>query len=332
MTTKSYFACIVLIVPMALTLPALGQTRATAKLDSEPQIAFGQAQTYIGVMKSKTASASAAKQQGAELDCGALTSLECKMFAHSYAHDSVSSRVARLERLICGATRDGLPVQQRISSLVADVRNGCTAAAAVPDRIPTANSATSHATAENGVISKQAIGTNSMPGVRYPHVTELEHQICRRTFETEPIRQRLDRLENVAFGKRSDSVDLARRVDALDWYAFAAPPVKTAEYADENSEFDLEQHSADFRHFPALASTSSVPQFVSVVDQIECLERTSFGRISANKPLEKRVSALEKHVYGTMPVNTNEALTARVAQLWASVTTGSSGGPKHSGV
>jgi hypothetical protein len=283
-------------------------------MDSTPHVAFGQA-PYIG-LNSSAHTASSQKQVCTGLDPRVLATLECKIFAHPYNQDSSESRVARLERFVLGATRDGLPLQQRISLLMSDVRGGKSAAANVPERtLP----------AKNASVSKQATITDRLANVKYPHVTELEHQICRQTFEADPIRQRLDRLENMAFGKPSTSIDLARRVDALDWYAFAAPPVRTAEY----SEFDDLQRSPNFRHYPTLVSAYSAPQFVSVVDQIECLERTSFGRISANKPLEKRVSALEKHVYGAMRTNANEALTTRVAQLWASVRTGSSSGTNH---
>jgi hypothetical protein len=327
MTTKSYFACLFLIAPMALTLPALAQTRAAARMDSEPRVAFGHAQIYIG-LKSTSCASSAQAQPLASADSAALTTVECKMFAHSYSHDSAASRVARLERFVLGTTRDGLPLQQRISLLLSDVHTGSKSAAAVPERIPVANTRGTNVPAANkSSVSKQAISADLSTRSKYPHLIELEQQICHRSYENEPVRQRLDRLENMAFGKPSTSVDLARRVDALDWYAFSAPPVRTAEY-----EFDDSQRSPDFRHFPALVSTSSAPQFVSVVDQIECLERTSFGRISANKPLEKRVSALEKHVYGTMQINTNEALTTRVGQLWQSVRSGSSSGANHTGV
>ncbi len=317
MTTKSYLACLILLAPTALTLPAAALSQAASP-----------ATGYPAVVAQKVS-----KQT--EMQNKQLASLEVQMFAHPYAKNDIPSRVQRLERFVLGTTRDGLALQERVSLLVSDVQNvRKIAAAAVPEKGAGVGT-------RSAFKSARTVAKTIDPALhtRYPHVTELEQAICHQSFENESVKQRLDRMEKIAFDKVSTSADMAKRVDALDWFAFSAPPVRTA----DRFEFEFSQRSPSYRHYPEITNVSTgssveqapqptMPHFVSVVDEIEYLERTSFGKISANKPLEKRVIALEKHVYGAMQTSSSEALSLRVAQLWASVITGNSSATNRSGV
>lgn len=127
----------------------------------------------------------------------------------------------------------------------------------------------------------------------YPRVTVLEQRLLGYSFENQPLGERLDRLEVKLFGKPSESGDLAARVDNI-----ADHPLLDSGWTGEHDQ-------------------TKQQKFVSIVDQIEAMEMTMFGRIHPDKKLAVRVIKLEENVYGTRLAQTDASatLTTRVSQL-----------------
>lgn len=137
-----------------------------------------------------------------------IQAMEMKFFVHDFSKESLNYRVARLEKFTFGQPSPG-PMSQRIKRLegVIDLHK-----ALVPQTV----------SADNSLASRPApakfVPADIEPAARakYPHVTTLESQILGQTFENDPLNERLVRLEMKAFGKQSDSLDLAVRTDALE--------------------------------------------------------------------------------------------------------------------
>lgn len=151
--------------------------------------------------------------------------MERKYFQHDFSTESLNYRVARLEKFAFGEPSTG-PVEARISRLesVIDLHK-----ALVPQTVPGDPSDSLPAAP---VFTENDIDPSAR--AKYPHVTTLESQILGKTFEAEPVNERLARLEMKAFGKASANPDLASRTDALEEYIERKLPHKP--YYNSNSQ------------------------------------------------------------------------------------------------
>lgn len=255
-----------------------------------------------------------------------ISTLEKKFFAHIY-DSHLTERVGRLERFVFGEARNNFPLTQRIARLTqtAGVLHG-------QPTEPPLGSRTSVNTANKTAAQKPPVQSS------YPRVTNLERKILGSTFDQQPLMDRLNRLECKVFGHASSVQDFARRVDAVEQEAFfpvhAPTPgslISTRSPGEPTQRFSESQYpqfphlqavqqnyaasNSNRDHFGVQQYTTGQKNFVSVVDQIEFLEMTAFGRIRPNKRLEDRVEALEKNFH--RQTEANETLTNRVARIWS---------------
>lgn len=266
-----------------------------------------------------------------------LSALETKIFSHSYARESESDRLARLEKFVFSGTNNEVSTNERVARLTSAVN-----IRKVGDEpyLPKRRPFTDWTPSANKPATPVSSNTN------YPRVNELEQRLFGQTYAGEPVATRLNRLETRAFGKTSNSSDLAMRVDSLIAYVVPRPslapirlasyePASSASYSSssassfrggdyQNNFFGITRSAANAPH-PTVSYASGVrgTQCYTVVDQIEYLENATFGRIRPNKTLQKRVDALEEKFYGGPKAELNKDLTSRVAQLWHAVNTGS---------
>ena len=238
--------------------------------------------------------------------------MEAKLFSHSYPVEKDSARLTRLERFVFGTASSDGSLDERLTRLKACI-------AVKPNAIaPITLVPINHVASENAYTSLANISS-------YPRVTQLEMRLLGHSYFGEPIAKRLSRLEISEFGTASTSKDLAERMDVLSAVTTSnAEKTKVNELASyqspEKTIDNYRTHVYRLFQYGTVAQTKEQPN--TVVDQIEYLESTAFGKIHHNKPLQKRVDALEEKYYGALKVD-DKNLTYRVAQLLSLVNNGS---------
>lgn len=145
----------------------------------------------------------AAPTGAAEVNDKDLILLENRYFAHPYGHDPVEKRLERLECLIFGATKGGSNVERLTRLNKAVATRSQTPLPSVP------------ATASASPTAPGGGGSTGKSNVQYPVLTTLEWRALKKTFPSESLDQRLDRLESKMFGQPSQTMAYIDRVDRL---------------------------------------------------------------------------------------------------------------------
>ncbi len=161
-----------------------------------------------------------------------LSQLEVKFFKHTYPKDEEAVRLERLEKMIFGEARTGAS-ETRLKNLADTVPN--LGAVASEDSDKSEGSSSSSSSGRSGSSTAKHVNNNDSdldlseersqskkPGgqvlsgeSKYPAVTALEQSIFKRDYASDPVADRLNRLETKVFGKPSKFTDLSERVDAL---------------------------------------------------------------------------------------------------------------------
>ncbi|MBI2810152.1 MAG: hypothetical protein HYX67_04900 [Candidatus Melainabacteria bacterium] len=141
--------------------------------------------------------------------------LEKKFFEHTYPKDALPQRLERIEKMVFGESKTGAD-GERLSKLIQAVPG----LNSVPDAPAASSGSTAAADAQDVPMappskSRPQQAQNPSDGTKYPQVDAMEQKLLGRSFSSEPVDQRLARLETQAFGKPSSSTDLSDRVDAL---------------------------------------------------------------------------------------------------------------------
>lgn len=245
-------------------------------------------------------------QAATEAGVARITKMEMKIFAHPYNSEVLPHRVARLERFVYG-NESTEPLESRIGRLTSHVAANSISVAPKP----AAPAVAKPATLTSRVTPSAAVKHTAS----YPRVSELEQQLLERTFETDSVLDRIERLESKVFGRVwTQQTDLALRVDRLGEYAYMNPEVELLEQAELRRVSMLRDVVRNVVH---QAPPKKV--MISVVDEIESLETMMFGKISASKPLGQRVDALELTLCGAAQTDKQQNLTARVATLLSKI-------------
>jgi hypothetical protein len=238
-----------------------------------------------------------------------LSAMETKLFSYSYEREPQSIRLTRLEKFVFGSECINSSPCDRLARLSATL--DVSTVSDMP-RVPRAN------------YLNQSSSFRQASASGYPRVTDIEQRLLGVNYVSESINRRLDRLELRAFGRTSTSSDLAQRVDALGYALPRMTGGSSGYYSKDQSSLrtvsfqpSASRDEADFPNFYGSCRNQPHASNYTVVDQIECLETATFGRIRPNKTLQKRVVALEERFYGAPSLSGNQDLTARVSQLWA---------------
>lgn len=143
-----------------------------------------------------------AQDDGGGPNTAELERLETKMFSRQYPTDPPEKRVERLELLVFGATQPGGMDERwaRISKVVKDRQN--------PE---------STVAQPKNIESPSASASPSAPPLKgnYPAVDSLEWRVLKKTFRSEPIGERLSRLETKLLGQANPGMALFDRVERL---------------------------------------------------------------------------------------------------------------------
>jgi hypothetical protein len=141
---------------------------------------------------------------------------EMKYFDRTFSGDDVS-RLDRLDTFIFGAVTPLTP-PARMAHIVASVGIITPPAKTLATTAPVTKAPVTAVASKSGAQGNAQQPADQSPG-HYPRVTALEGAILGLTYETQPIGERLARMEMKAFGARSQSDDLSERTDQLDQYA-----------------------------------------------------------------------------------------------------------------
>ena len=219
-----------------------------------------------------------------------VSAIEKRLFFHPYTNESTNERLNRLELFMFGATQEGRSDSERVQNISSAAQSLLSAPGQKKSARPQA-------------AADQETAEAAKPVQRYTRVSELEERVFAQTYENDSLKVRVSRLETKAFGRSFDDRDLALRVDDLD-RCTSLPPVLTSSRSN-SIYFNLPRSP---RNQPT--------RFISVVDHIEILEKSVYGKTFAEKTLQKRVADLEKSIMGAALPTANETITNRVAQLW----------------
>jgi hypothetical protein len=191
-----------------------------------------------------------------------LSQLEVKFFKHTYPKDEEAVRLERLEKMIFGEARSGAS-EQRLKNLADTVPNLGAVAAEDSDKGEAAASKPATRPVNNGDsdldLSEERSQSNKPGGQvlsgesKYPAVTALEQSIFKRDYASDPVADRLNRLESKVFGKPSKFTDLSERVDALK----EKTRVDVAKQAPPGTDW-LDEEDDDI-NFPAPKQASRQP-------------------------------------------------------------------------
>ena len=145
-----------------------------------------------------------------------LKSLEDRFFFHSYDHDPPEKRVERLELLIFGGHKYGV-VEDRIENLKKSIaerdQESARKTAAHNNKSDSgsdsdSDSSSNSANTPGGAVSKDGSG-------QYPVLNTLEWRVFKKTYRSESLDQRLNRLETKLFGQPSPAMAYSDRIERL---------------------------------------------------------------------------------------------------------------------
>jgi hypothetical protein len=239
---------------------------------------------------------------------GDLGPLEVKFFSHQYERETPAERLDRLERLVFGSVQSG-SIEERVARLSKTIDT------AMPEKTQIDNSTALKPDRQDrqpASMPSKAPQISDGSGSDYPRVSELERSLLGRTYATEPVRQRLSRLETKAYGAPSRVDDLATRVDSLSSYA---------------GVYGMQPGDSTSINSPSLAGsagldTQSQRRSPGILEKVSTMESKVFGRPSSGQALGQRIAELERKVFGSVASSPAEDMTTRVGQLWAKTQVG----------
>lgn len=137
--------------------------------------------------------------------------MENRFFSHPYSQDPVDKRIERLECMVFGGVQAGTNEERlaRIIKVVAErsqkpVDKKTTVEETAKNDPPQSQTEPKHDSASGGNASAQ-----------YPVLNTLEWRALKKTYNTESLDQRLDRLESKMFGQPAQSMAYADRIERL---------------------------------------------------------------------------------------------------------------------
>lgn len=291
------------------------------------------AKTDTSAAKATPTTESSAPKMDAAAAEKQLEAIEKQYFQHTFLSDTVDHRLTRIEKFTFGETYSGSTISrlQRLaatlstsSSQLEDTEDAPRKTASKPVQSRSAGSqfapggAAQKRTPQSGVPQTTAPSASDS-GEDYPHVTFLENQILKQTFEGEPVEQRLARLETKAFGSPSQNPDLSARTDALERYSenrlhkrsFAMDPepednpnfpvgystLPAGFPPAEPSKFDLAKEERKAEEDKAAVDPTPPNEHDRLLSRVAWCEQHTFGRTFPDMHLLQRLHQLNAHLF-----------------------------------
>lgn len=274
--------------------------------------------------------------------------LESRLFEHRYDGESSGGRLARLEKMVFGESRDGTE-SQRLSALEAALADSqpvgqSTADSAVATAAPAASQQTpdhsdesassgsapdqnEKASAESEAADYQNTGNDSVSDSNdYPRITALENQILGATYKDLPVTKRLEQLETKAFGKPSHQADLSARTDKLEKYVRNHMHLRTLGDQVQPQLEEPAEGSAETTMPTVQAAATEPPLEAPLTVKLDWMERVVFGRQYEQEGAVVRVERLEKALFPQEDNSSQATLEDQISMLMGAVELMQNGG------
>ncbi len=298
-----------------------------------------------------------------------LGKLESKLFQHRYPKDNTDARLDRIEKIVFGESQKGC-ADQRVASLVKAVPNldnspSISSASSESSTAGTSNKISDemaaaqsrhHKNKAKEIASEDAANESTSIG-NYPAVTAMETKLFGKDYASEPIKNRLSRLEKKALGSESTSDDLSERVDKLktatgidiarrqnslsDWIdddddmlphkQYPSSRGDDLTYSNRNIYEDMQRsYGIPTKPMRSPFSSAYIPdngttgpgisiKSFGISQQVTALEHEIFGKSYERDPLPARLNRLEASVFPGQKPSVETPIPQRVQTLLAKV-------------
>lgn len=199
-----------------------------------------------------------------------LKEIETSIWGFPYEKDTTQKRLSRIESNIFGSVNSNQSIENRIKKI-----NEAMGFENIEDK-----------TKEAYEIDK----TDTMASMEYPQIDTLEIQMFQKTYPSENIYKRLERLEKKIFGSSQDG-SLASRTDRLKGYI---------------KEDAISKHNPDHYNQKPYSPTQDMEQYMGSQNkyensdihiQIAGLENTIFSKTYSQDPVGLRLNRLERKIF-----------------------------------
>lgn len=178
---------------MCSNLPAFAEDVPTSQSPVLPPVAPN-IQSTEASSSLQTAGDSSADAQFS----GEISDLEQKLLRREYPDQPVDKRLDRIERAVYGKTKSG-SVSQRVTNLLLDVPN-LSSSASIAQTASTQNTAEPTEEAHDSEAAIKGPELRSLSS----DVSRMEKLIFNKTYTSNPLVNRVDRLENVVFAQQAN--------------------------------------------------------------------------------------------------------------------------------
>ena len=250
-----------------------------------------------------------------------LTQIENNFFGLDYSNETDIQRLQRIEKVLYGNEQKGT-VENRIKKISQDT--GTT--------FETKREQKKQDTLKDNInipLPKQASSEQQMPKenyvaedstVDYPIVDKMEEKVFKKTYKSENIYKRLDRLETKVFNRTNNDV-LNSRVERL---SNALLYDNTTNVAKQDSSYlpypqQLQKNTQKYSKYSNTNKSGTYDEN-NLSTQLATLERSQFNNVYLNESIGQRLNRLEQNMLGkTFPQDNAQTraerlMTVNVAQ------------------
>jgi hypothetical protein len=274
-----------LLTSISLALVAAGEANSAAA-------------TMAGLQNPAAAAVSAPPVASSAAVTDQIATYEKKFFERSFDGESNDHRLDRLENFIFGATSTGAP-QVRIAKIARVVPIPPPSQAGNSNSTTTASATGASGAHTQSAKSKAEADANTLlesPG-HYPHITALEGEVLGATYETQPLPQRLARMEVKIFGKASTSNDMEERTDAIDQYERAKRKPKDMTIGQLTPYTHQESLADQARHYDSVDDDpGAIVRRQTIQQELEDAQKSTPP--TAEERTLSRVAWCEQQIFG----------------------------------
>ena len=254
-----------------------------------------------------------------------LTAMEQAFFHRDYSFDLPENRLSRLETFMLGKPQEGL-YNDRFAKLTLVATQNKVNLQSIPldpdeDYEPNTASLPNNPTLPESPYtfstdarSQNNVSISQLPdATEYPIVTEMERKLFHQAYDTEPINNRLARLEQSIFRQTAPpEVPLAQRVDKLASKIIPADP----SVIQQQLEAQYASRSA-LRNFPQNSNQMAASD-MAIYGLLNGIEIQVMGRPFGGEPLVQRLSRLETRIFGRIQAGTIDSRFDKIASNYQS--------------
>jgi|AGTN01.2.fsa_nt_gi hypothetical protein len=273
-----------------------------------------------------------ASPTGAKMDAATaekqLEAIEQQYFQHTFLNEPVDHRLTRVEKFTFGETYTGTTISrlQRLMATLSTSPAQLEDAEDAPHKSgqsrPVAQARAPQRTPQSSPQSSQAQPAADS-GESYPHVTFLENELLKQSFDGQPLEDRLARLETKAFGSPSQNPDLSARTDNLERYAesrlhkkpfinredtspednpnfpvgYSTVPLDYNNAPAPPSKFDLAKEEMHAEESEAAVAKAPPNEHDRLLARVAWCEQHTFGRTFPDMHLLPRLHQLNSHLF-----------------------------------